>query len=209
VNATTDWEEENRLRTNLYGLMAGLLARPPEGKLLRLLDVIQADAKVDRPLAHCWRDLQDQAAGVTAGELEAEFHGLFIGLGRGEVVPYGSYYLSGRLMDRPLARLRGDLAALGIERRPETRETEDHAAALCETMARISDPETGVSNERQQAFYRHHLASWMPRFFADLQAAPSAFFYRTVGKVGEAFMALETNHFSDARWHCEEAAQPL
>jgi TorA maturation chaperone TorD len=209
VNASTQWEEEDRLRTNLYGLMAGLLARPPKAELLRLLDVVRADATVDRPLAHCWRDLQDQAAGVTAGELEGEFQSLFIGLGRGEVVPYGSYYLSGRLMDKPLARLRGDLAELGIERRPEIRETEDHAAALCETMALISDPQTGVSGERQQAFYSHHLASWMPRFFTDLQAAPSAFFYRTVGRVGKAFMALERNYFSDMRCRYEEAAQPL
>ena len=183
--------EEDRLRANFYGLLAALLGGPPADETLRLLDGIQADAGVDEPLAHCWREVQAQAAQRSVDQLEKEYQRLFIGLGRGEVVPYASWYLSGRLMDKPLARLRGDLALLGIERRPEIRETEDHVAALCETMALISGSETAVSQERRQNFYRRHLASWMPRFFADLQAAPSARFYRAVGRLGEKFIARE------------------
>lgn len=189
------YAEENRLRTNLYSLLATLLVRPPDEATLRLLADIKTDGKTDGTLAQCWRELQAEASCRTPGGLDEEFHRLFIGLGRGEVIPYGSWYLSGRLMDKPLARLRGDLAKLGVERRPENRETEDHAAALCETMALISGPDAPISRERQRQFYRNHLASWMPCFFGDLQAAPSARFYRAVGRTGEAFMALETVYF--------------
>ena len=53
---------------------------------------------------------------ASAEKIEREFFNLFIGIGRGELLPYGSYYLTGFLNERPLARLREDLRALGIER---------------------------------------------------------------------------------------------
>jgi TorA maturation chaperone TorD len=196
--------QEDRLRANFYSLLATLLARPPIEATLRLLDGIQAGAEADVNLANCWQRLRAEAACGTAGQFEEEFNRLFIGLGRGEVVPYASWYLAGRLLDKPLARLRGDLAILGIERRPENRETEDHAAALCETMALISDPGQGMPRDRQQHFYRRHLSCWMPRFFSDLQTAPAARFYKAVGHMGEAFLALETIYLDQA----QETAPP-
>jgi TorA maturation chaperone TorD len=53
-------------------------------------------------------------------------------MSRGELLPYGSYYLTGFLNERPLARLREDLQALCIERVEKQCEPEDHAAILCE-----------------------------------------------------------------------------
>lgn len=187
-------QKDNRLQANLYRLLATLLARPPADAtlMLLLLTGIPAGTQADSDLWQCWRNLRAEAACRTLGQLEEEYNNLFVGLGRGEVVPYGSWYLCGRLMDKPLAHLRGDLASLGIERRPDNPETEDHVAALCETMALISDPDASVSRERRQAFFYHHIVSWMPRFFKDLQAAPSAGFYRAVARIGEAFMAGET-----------------
>ena len=187
--------EEDRLRANLYGLLANLLNSPPADATLRLLTSARTGPDDDGPLAGCWHDLGTEAACRTPARLDDEFHRLFIGLGRGEVVPYGSWYLCGRLMDKPLAQLRTDLAKLQIERRPESRETEDHAAALCETMALISGPGTSVSRGRQRDFYLRHLASWMPRFFQDLQKAPSARFYRAVGRTGAVFLDMETACF--------------
>jgi TorA maturation chaperone TorD len=182
----------HRLRTNMYALLAVLLAQPPTKATLRLLEDIQPgqEAEIAAP-GNCWRDLREASLKYTPGQLDEEYHRLFIGLGRGEVIPYGSWYLSGRLMDKPLARLRGDLADLGIERRPGNRETEDHAAALCETMALVSGPDAPIPRERLRLFFHNHLASWMPRFFKDLQVAPSARFYRDVGRTGEAFMQRE------------------
>jgi TorA maturation chaperone TorD len=192
--------ENDRLRVNLYRLLAVLLARPPVDAILRLLEDVQPGALFEnRALCHGWRDLRAAAAAFTPEQLDEEFHNLFIGLGRGEVVPYGSWYLIGHLMDKPLARLRGDLAVLEIERRPENRETEDHAAALCETMALISDPDAPAPRRQQQHFFNTHLAAWMPRFFKDLQAAPSAGFYRAVGRTGEAFMETEQIHYGMVR----------
>lgn len=188
--------KDNRLRPNLYALLGALLAGPPEEQTLRLLTGIVAGKDLEGALAECWQDLCTQAIRQTRAQIDEEFHRLFIGLGRGEVVPYGSWYLTGHLMDKPLAQLRGDLAVLGIERRPESRETEDHAAALCETMALISSPDDPNSRQRQQYFYCQHLAPWMTRFFRDLQRAPSANFYRAVGRMGEAFMSEEKIYFS-------------
>jgi TorA maturation chaperone TorD len=182
-----DW-----LRVNMYTLLAALLARAPGDATLRLIEDIQPGPEADAAdLGTYWRNLRAESLKYTTGQLEDEFHYLFIGLGRGEVIPYGSWYLIGHLMDHPLARLRGDLARLGIERRPGSPETEDHVAALCESMALLSRPDTVIPRGQLQLFFHHHLASWMPRFFKDLQAARWARFYRAVGRVGEAFIQRE------------------
>jgi len=183
---------DGRLRTNMYALLAVLLSQPPTHATLQVLRNIRPGREVEAgALGPCWADLRAASVKYTCAQLDEEFHRLFIGLGRGEVIPYGSWYLSGHLMDKPLARLRGDLAVLGIERRPENRESEDHAASLCETMALISDPVASVPRERLRMFFLDHLATWMLRFFRDMQAAPSACFYRAVGRTGEAFMQRE------------------
>lgn len=182
----------NRYRINMYTLLAALLARPPADATLRLIgDIRPGQQPADSGLETCWRDLRAAAVEYTIEQLDAEFHRLFIGLGRGEVVPYGSWYLVGHLMDSPLARLRGDLATLGIERRPGNKETEDHAAALCETMALICDPDMRIPREQHRIFFHNHVASWMPRFFKDLQTAPSARFYQAVARIGELFIHRE------------------
>jgi TorA maturation chaperone TorD len=120
---------------------------------------------------------------------------LFIGLGRGEVVPYGSWYATGFLMERPLAELRDDLREIGVERQPGVHEPEDHAGALCDTMALLISGDPPAPLEAQQRFYARHLEPWLPRFFADLQRAASARFYRAVGRLGGHFVAVETQAF--------------
>ena len=66
----------------------------------------------------------------------ASIFNLFIGLGRGELLPYGSSYLTGFLHERPLARLRADLGPLGIER-AEGNASLKIMPRLCEIMAGI------------------------------------------------------------------------
>ena len=58
-----------------------------------------------------------------------EYNDLFIGMGRGELLPYASYYLTGFLNEKPLAKLRNDMTELGIKRQEGTKEPEDHAGA--------------------------------------------------------------------------------
>jgi TorA maturation chaperone TorD len=131
-----------------------------------------------------------------ADSVAREYFDLFIGTGRGELLPYGSYYLTGFLNERPLARLRADLEALGIERAAETAEPEDHAAILCEIMAGLIGGQFRAPLDRQLQFQEKHLAPWIGRFFADLEAAKAAVFYRPVGTIGRLFIDIETQAFA-------------
>jgi TorA maturation chaperone TorD len=187
--------DEDRVRGNVYALLGNLLAGPPDDDLLQVLRGISPEPGDESLLAASWQLLAVAAGRATGPELREEYDALFIGVGRGEVVPYGSWYLTGFLMEQPLAQLRGDLRVLGIERQPGVCEPEDHAAALCDTMALLITGETPVPLDEQQRFYARHLEPWLPRFFRDLQQAGSARFYRAVGQLGEQFIDVESQAF--------------
>ena len=185
--------DEDSVRANAYGLLGALLARPPRQEIFDLLASI--DPPSDEGLGSAWRDLKHAAERAEVESVDDEYHDLFVGIGRGELIPYGSWYRTGFVMDKPLAVLRSDLAALGFERRDDVKEPEDHAAALLETMALIAAaPEHGLDVQRR--FFDRHVAPWMGTFFADLQAADSARFYRAVGQLGKQFMAFEMQYLS-------------
>ena len=187
--------DEDRVRGNVYALLGNLLAAPPDADLLDVLRGIAPEPGDDSLLAASWQLLAVAAARADLAELRHEYDALFIGVGRGEIVPYGSWYLTGFLMEQPLAQLRGDLRVLGIERQDGVHEPEDHAAALCDTMALLITGDEPVSIERQGAFYARHLEPWLPQFFRDLQRAESARFYRAVGQLGEQFIGVESQAF--------------
>src|SRR5262249_41666178 len=148
-------------RAQEYALLAALLARAPDGELLRRLARLQVDAS---PLGLAHAALARAAADATAEQVGREYFELFIGLGRGELLPYGSYYLTGFLHERPLARLRGDLAALGIARQEGNAEPEDHAAILCEIMSGIAGGQFEASREAERQLFEKHLRPWIGRF---------------------------------------------
>lgn len=189
--------EEERARADVYSLIAALLGRPADERMLLLLRALDARAAAGTEMAPFWDLLKQAAEDGGVEEIADEYHALFIGIGRGELVPYGSWYLTGFLMERPLAELRTDLARLGFERDEAVREPEDHAAALCETMSLMIGAED-IPFEAQREFHDKHLAPWMGRFFADLAQAESARFYRAVGLLGEQFMKLERSYFGMA-----------
>ncbi|MGR9072789.1 MAG: TorD/DmsD family molecular chaperone [Gammaproteobacteria bacterium] len=179
---------ENAARADLYRLLARLLSSPPDDKLLEMLAALAHTAEGGSdPLAAAWRQLADAAGDADAESAAEEFGELFVGLSRGELLPYGSYYRTGFLMEKPLAELRGDLRRLGIERQENVREPEDHIAALCEVMCLLA----GEDSAGQRAFFNRHLAGWAGRFFDDLERAQAAQFYRAVGRLGVAFFNLE------------------
>ena len=181
------------VRTNTYGLLGALLASPPRSELFDLLAGIEIPSADG--LGTAWEALKRAAQRADVDAVDDEYHDLFIGVGRGELIPYGSWYLTGFVMDKPLAALRTDLAALGFERQDKVKEPEDHAAALLETMALIAaSPEHGFDVQRR--FFDRHVATWMRTFFADLQTADSARFYRSVGQFGDRFMAFEMQYLS-------------
>lgn len=185
------------LRANTYALLAGLLIAPPRESVLDVIHRIPpSDDKGAGALASAWRALRLAVERVDVEALDDEYHALFIGIGRGEVVPYGSWYVTGLLMDKPLALLRRDLAGLGFERQQGVHEPEDHAAALCEIMGLIIAHNEEISLGRQREFFVNHVGPWMGLFFRDLQQAASARFYRAVGHLGEQFIEFERSYLS-------------
>ena len=136
------------------------------------------------------------ASRTTSERVEREYFDLFIGLGRGELLPYGSYYLTGFLHERPLARLREDLGALQIERSEGNVEPEDHAGILCEIMSGLIAGHLPAADGADRQIFQKHLAPWIGRFFTDLERSESADFYRRVGTLGRVFIDIETEAFS-------------
>jgi len=185
---------EEQVRAHTYSLLGALLATSPRRELLDVLAAVDPPPQAEGAFAVAWRQLAIAAGRVDGDALGQEYQDLFIGVGRGEVVPYGSWYMTGFLMDKPLALLRGDLAALGFERQENVKEPEDHAAALSETMAMLVAE--GHDLDAQRKFFQAHMGPWMPTFFRDLQGAPSAGFYRAVGQFGEQFIEFESGYLT-------------
>jgi TorA maturation chaperone TorD len=180
-------------RAQEYALLAALLLRAPDASRLRQLARIGGD---DTPLGAAHAALAQAAERAILEWVEREYFALFVGVGRGELLPYASYYLTGFLHERPLARLRADLAALGIVRITGQHEPEDHAAILCEVMSGLIAGPFTTSIERQRQIFERHLAPWMGRFFGDLETADAADFYRSVGALGRVFVEIEAKAFA-------------
>jgi len=187
-----DISEIDSARAQEYALLAALLGRAPGADLLGRLAQLRGDAS---PLGLAHADLAEAAADTNADKVEREFFNLFIGVGRGELLAYGSYYLTGFLHERPLARLRQDLSELGIERAEGVAEPEDHAAILCEIMAGLINQKFPAPQDADRGLFEKHLRPWIGRFFADLEQAQEAKFYRRVGRLGRAFVEIETEAF--------------
>lgn len=188
--------EEDLLRAHLYRLLAGYLARPPSDDLLNVAAGLTGDDQSE--LGRAIAALAKIAAGTDAATVSREYHDLFIGLGRGELVPYGSYYLTGFLHEKPLARLRNTMTEIGMERAPEVKEPEDHIAAVCDIMAELIVGDYGVPAglTAQRDFFNDHVGNWAPHFFRDLERAKASVLYAAIGTIGRVFMEIEQTAFS-------------
>jgi len=183
-----------QVRTDSYVLLASLLGHPPSDVLRNLLVNLQWEDTVPDELGRSLTDLSAAGRVCAIESMQAEYQKLFVGLGSGELIPYASWYLEKRIQSRPLAKLRSDLYRLGVVRQAGDHEPEDHAAALCEVMAILSDAAGGYPLDTQADFFERHLASWITGFFHDLRAAKSAVFYRSVGAFGSHFMECESRY---------------
>ena len=180
-------------RAQEYALLATLLGRAPDAKLLESLAGLRGDPT---PLGVVRAALAQAASETSVERVEREYFDLFIGLGRGELLPYASYYLTGFLHERPLARVREDLERLGIERAGPSREPEDHIAILLEVMAGLARGDFEAEFAEQARFFERHLKPWAARMFADLEMSQTSALYRAVGRVGRVFIELETEAFA-------------
>jgi TorA maturation chaperone TorD len=190
---TESVDETDAARAREYALLAVLLARAPDAKMLTRLAGLRADPT---PLGIAHAALAQAAAAARPDKVEREFFNLFIGVGRGEVLPYGSYYMSGFLYERPLARVREFLTRIGVERVEGQTEPEDHAAILCEVMAGLADRRLAAPADAERELFEKHMAPWMGRLFTDLERAREAEFYRSVGTLGRVFMEIESEAFA-------------
>jgi len=186
---------EDALRADLYDLLAALLARPPERSLIDRVAALSGDGETE--IGRAVAALSRVARATTEAAAEREFNALFIGLARGELLPYASYYLTGFLHEKPLAVLRSDMARLGIGRAADLREPEDNIASLCEMMAglirgRFAAP---ADLRTQRDFFNRHLGPWAVHFFSDLEGAKGSVLYAPVGALGRAFMEVERDGF--------------
>ena len=180
-------------RAQLWQLIGLLLRQPPGTACLQLVAALEGDGS---PLGEAIDALAAKAAAAEPARIEREYHHLFIGVGRGELLPYASYYLTGFLHEKPLALLRADMKALGIERAPGQSDPEDHMASLAEIMSGLiaGTFEAGpfeAGTDKQWQFFERHLAPWAERFFDDLERTDASDFYRPVGTLGRQFVTIE------------------
>jgi TorA maturation chaperone TorD len=185
-------DDVDTARAQEYALLAGLLMRAPDASLLSKLSALRGDAS---PLGLAHAALAEAAERTTVEKIEREYFELFIGLGRGELMPYGSYYLTGFLHERPLARLREDLSRIGIVRAEGIVEPEDHAGILCEIMSGLASRRLPAPSGSDRLIFEKHMAPWIGRFFTDMENAAAADFYRRLGTLGRVYIEIETEGF--------------
>ena len=185
---------EDRLRADLYNYLGLMLSGPPDQLLLDQTVGLSGD---ESDLGKAINGLSRVAKISKPKKVQSEFNALFVGLGRGELLPYASYYLTGFLNEKPLAVLRKDMADRLITRAGNVFEPEDNIASLMEVMAGMIVGRFGqdTSVNDQKMFFNRHIAPWAGHFFADLEAAKNSVLYASLGSVGKAFMEIETEAF--------------
>ena len=186
--------EEDLLRAEWYGLLARLLGEAPDQQLL---DQVAGLEGGDGELGEALAVLARAARATDVAEVRQEYFDLFVGVGQGELVPFGSYYLTGFLHEKPLAKLRSDMQRLGLARADDVKEPEDGIASELEMMTALITGAFAAPADlaTQRAFFETHIAVWAPRFFEDLEAAKAARFYMPVGTLGRHFLAIEAQAF--------------
>jgi TorA maturation chaperone TorD len=193
--ATHELAEEDRLRAQFYDFIAQYLSEPPTAERLVAAGRLSGG---ETALGQAIERFALVAGRCDPATADDEYSDLFIGVGRGELLPFGSYYLTGFLHEKPLARLKEDMAPYGIVRREDVTEPEDHVASVLETMAGLIDGRFGAARSlaEQKQFFDAHIITWMPVFFRDLAEASSSVLYASLADVGLRFLEIEAQGFA-------------
>ena len=190
--------DEETARAEVYGLLAELFYSAPSLALYDNLKVAVTQAPAAGALLEAsWTELVAAAREQSLADISSEYDALFGGVSKPDVYLFGSHYLSGFLNEKPLAALRGDIAALGLARDETMPETEDHVAYLCEVMRYlIAGDDVAIANlTRQREFFTRHVQSWMPAMCEAVMQHPKARFYRAVAAFAQAFVSIEAQGF--------------
>ncbi len=185
-------QQEQTLRTEIYLILSALFRSAPSEDMLDFLRTLEVEPS-ESEMQQAWLSIKQSANQAEREALDDEYQNLFIGIGRGEVMPFASWHRTGSMMEKPLADLRHDLDLLGIEREENVKEPEDHISALCEVMSML----TGHEEALQQAVFNKHLSPWFSAFTHQLRTAESADFYKPAAQLCEAFLTLEQVRFSE------------
>ena len=201
-------------RQSYYHVLGALFRKEPSGELLRqLAGEISARARAARnlhPLLGAgWEGIErfvaDTPPDQLADNVAEEYVRLFIGPLAAAVNPYESFYLTGRLLDRPLANVRTFLRSVGIEKLPEYSEPEDFLAVELEVMRWLIGKQMAAAEpnderrwiELQADFLKEHLLVWGPACAKDIERAECAKFYRSAAKILQGFLELELSAFRE------------
>lgn len=188
-------DDEERLRADMYSFLASLLRTEPNKELVKQLTNLESD---DSPIGKSIKTLSKLASSLDLPTIRDEYVKIFVGVGRGEILPFASYYLTGFLKDKPLAKLRSDMKEIGIELAENVKEPEDHIASLFDMMSGLI---LGKFNKKfsigeQKSFFNKHLAPWVDLLMRDIEGSKIAVFYSPIGTIGREFMEIERSSFS-------------
>ena len=186
---------EDQARADCYAVLARLYAEAPDRAFLDMLANAPRLADDDgTPLGTAWNRLAEASGAMDASAARQEYDDLFIGVGKSEVNLHASHWLAGAMMERPLVKLRSELAALGIARRDDASMVEDHLAALCETMRLLIAGTEGrlpapITDQRR--LLEAYITSWTFSCCDAIRHSDIANYYRQVAELCDCFMALE------------------
>ncbi len=195
VMETSDVSEEDALRADMYDFLASLLRKEPSDELIDKVGALEGD---ETPIGSACLTLAHLAKTMDNGLIRNEYVEMFIGVGRGEILPFASYYLTGFLNDKPLSNLRADMANIGVVRVKGVKEPEDHIASLFDMMSGLIRGHFGkiFSTAEQADFFNKHIEPWAGLLMRDIEAAKTGLFYAPVGSIGKAFLEIESAAFS-------------
>lgn len=193
---------EDQVRADFYALLAHLFSRAPDDRVLQSIVITQEPTdEASTELTKAWRALSAASAVVTHDALVEEYEAVFVGVGRPPVILYGSFYIAGFMMEKPLAELRDDLAKMGFSRNAEVRESEDHLAAVSDVMRALilgvmgSGTDAPAEIAAQKVFFEKHLKPWVFKCCTAIQVYEKSNYYKRVAKFAEQFFAMEAEAF--------------
>ena len=198
-------DAEDAARAGHYALLSRLFYAAPDAALLKALG--NADASGDgietadeAPLSVALRKLAAAAAGMDAEAARAEYENVFVGIGKAEITLYASHYLRKSAPDRLLVQLREELGRLGLARKGDAQEPEDHLAALCDVMRYLISHDgikvnPDVALQQQKQFFLAYISPCYAQFCVAVAASSQTNFYKHVATFAKVFFEIEAEAF--------------
>ena len=194
AQTVSEIKEEDQLRADMYSFLANMIRTEPSQELLDSVKKLTGD---DSSIGKSIKLISKLASAMHVSEIQDEYVNLFVGVGRGELLPFASYYLTGFLNDKPLSKLRNNMNELGVVRIKEVKEPEDHVSSLFDIMSGMITGQFGkqYSITEQSNFFEKHLNSWIHLLMSDIESAKTAVFYVPIGSLGKEFINIEREAF--------------